>query len=274
MPAPGDRGADVMLGAIIGDIVGSVYEWNGIKTVDFPFWSDGAGFTDDTVMTVACADALMHTMGRNPGEVRAAVIERMQYWGRKYPHVGYGSRFEAWLWEDVPRPYYSWGNGSAMRVSAAGWLYDTMEQTTAHARYTAEVSHNHPEGIRGAAAVAAAVFLLRNGKSKREVKSYVQDAYGYDLSGSLEEIRPAYRFDVSCRGSVPPAFLAFFESSDFESAIRNAVSLGGDSDTQAAIAGSLGEAHYGIPPALREKALTYLDDEMKEVYNKFYQLTK
>lgn len=263
-----------MLGAVIGDIVGSVYEWNGIKTVDFPFWGENAGFTDDTVMTVACADALMRTMGREPREVRAAVIERMQYWGRKYPDVGYGSRFSGWLWENSPRPYHSWGNGSAMRVSAAGWLYDTMEQTTAHARYTAEVSHDHPEGIRGAEAVAAAVFLLRNGKTKEDVKGHVQGVYGYDLSFSLSEIRPAYRFDVSCRGSVPQAVVAFLESGDLESAIRNAVSLGGDSDTQAAIAGSLGEAHYGIPPALREKALSYLDDEMKEVCDRFYKFTE
>lgn len=269
-----EREVVVMLGAIIGDIVGSVYEAHGIKTVDFPFWGDGATFTDDTVMTVACAEALMNTLGQGPKAVTAAVIERMQYWGRKHPHAGYGPKFLAWLWEESPRPYHSWGNGSAMRVSAAGWLYTTIEQTTDHARCTAVVSHDHPEGIKGAEAVAAAVFMLRRGKSKEEVKSYIRGVYGYDLGGTLAELRPTYGFDVSCRGSVPPAILAFLESTDFESAVRNSVSLGGDSDTQAAIAGSLAEAFYGIPEAMAEKALTYLDDEMKAVCDRFYKLTK
>lgn len=261
-----------MLGAIVGDIVGSVYEFNSIKTTDFPFWSPMATFTDDTVMTIACADALMQTAGQSPKNVRSAVIERMQYWGNKYLNAGYGSRFEAWLKESDPQPYHSWGNGSAMRVSAAGWLYPTIQKTTDHARYTAEVTHDHPEGIKGAESLAAAVFMLRNGKSKTEVKNYIRGVYGYDFLFTLDDIRPHYGFDVSCRGSVPQAFVSFFESNDFESCIRNAVSLGGDSDTLAAMAGSLAEAHYGVPEEIGIKALSYLDEEMKEVYHKFTEM--
>lgn len=258
-----------MLGAIVGDIVGSVYEDHPIKTTAFPLWHNDAKFTDDTVMTVACAEALLIAEGRRPKEVRTAVVERMRYWGKKYPDAGYGRSFIQWLDTADPKPYGSWANGSAMRVSAAGWLYDTILKTTDHARYTAEVTHDHPEGIRGAEALAAAIFMLRNGKSKNEVKNYVRGVYGYDFMFTLDDIRPSYGFDVSCRGSVPQAFVSFFEGYDFESCIRNAVSLGGDSDTLAAMAGSLAEAHYGIPKEIEEKALSYLDDEMKRVYDKF-----
>lgn len=261
-----------MLGAIVGDIIGSVYEDRPIKTTEFPLWGQGCVFTDDTVMTVACADALMAAMGCRPKEVRAEVVRKLQYWGNKYPDAGYGGRFEHWLKESDPRPYQSWGNGSAMRVSAAGWLYPTILQTTDHARYTAEVTHDHPEGIKGAESLAAAVFMLRNGKTKQEVRSYVRGVYGYDLNFTLDEIRPAYTFDVSCRGSVPQAFVSFFESTDFESAIRNAISLGGDSDTLAAMAGSLAEAYYGIPEEIEIKALSYLDSEMVSVYEKFKEM--
>lgn len=261
-----------MLGAVVGDIVGSVYENHPIKTTEFPLWNPKCTFTDDTVMTVACADALMSAMGKSPKEVRAEVIRKLQYWGNRYPKAGYGHRFETWLKETDPKPYHSWGNGSAMRVAAAGWLYPTIGLTADHARYTAEVTHDHPEGIKGAQSVASAIFMLRNGKSKKEVRSYVRGVYGYDFSFTLDEIRPTYDFDVSCRGSVPQAFMSFFESTDFESCIRNAVSLGGDSDTIAAIAGSLAEAHYGIPVEIERKALSYLDKEMVDVYEKLKEM--
>lgn len=258
-----------MLGAIVGDIVGSVYEDNPIKTTEFPLWGQGCKITDDTVMTVACADALLQSLGKRPKDVRAVVVERMQYWGHKYPDAGYGRSFIEWLNASDPQPYGSWGNGSAMRVSAAGWLYDTILKTADHARYTAEVTHNHPEGIKGAESLAAGIFMLRCGKTKDEVRSYVRGVYGYDFTFTLDEIRPSYGFDVSCRGSVPQAFMAFFESCDFESCIRNAVSLGGDSDTIAAMAGSLAEAYYGIPKEIEMKALSFLDEEMRDVYHKF-----
>lgn len=261
-----------MLGAIVGDIVGSVYEYNPIKKRNFPLFGSGCSFTDDTVMTIAVAEGFMNTLGMGPKEVRAEIISRMQYWGRKYPEAGYGGRFIAWLNESSPKPYQSWGNGSAMRVAAAGWLFATIQQTADHARYSAEVSHDHPEGIKGAESLAAAIFMLRQGKSKEEVKRYIRGVYGYDFRFTLDEIRPNYGFDVSCQGSVPQAFVSFFEGDDFESCIRNAVSLCGDSDTLAAMAGSLAEAHYGIPTEIAEKTLSYLDDEMVAVYKKFLEM--
>ena len=271
---PKRNGVWVMLGAVVGDIVGSKYEDHPIKTKKFPLFGEGCTFTDDTVMTVAVAEALMNTMGMGPKEVRAEVIKKLRYWGRKYPKAGYGKRFIFWLAEPFPKPYHSWGNGSAMRVSPAGWLYAAIRQTADHARYSAEVTHDHPEGIKGAEAVASAVFMLRQGKSKNEVKSYIRGVYGYDFRFTLDEIRPGYGFDVSCQGSVPQAFVSFFESHDFESCLRNAVSLGGDSDTLAAMAGSLGEACYGIPDEIRKKTLSYLDDEMVAVYNKFSEMRR
>lgn len=263
-----------VLGAIVGDIVGSVYEAKPVKTKDFPLFGAGSTFTDDTVMTVAVAEALMVTVGMGPKDVGAEVIRQMRYWGKKYPDAGYGNRFIAWLEEDAPQPYQSWGNGSAMRVSAAGWLYPTIQKTVDHAAYSAAVTHNHPEGVKGAAAVAAAVFMLRNGKSKREVKTYLSGVYGYDFGFSLAEIRPDFTFDVSCQGTIPPAFVSFWESRDFEDCLRNAVSLGGDSDTLAAIAGSMAEAYYGIPADIEKEALSYLDDEMVSVYKKFSEMRR
>ncbi|MGI5873130.1 MAG: ADP-ribosylglycohydrolase family protein [Bacillota bacterium] len=258
-----------MLGAVIGDIVGSVYEHRPIKTKDFPLFSPGCGPTDDSVMTIAVAEGLLNTLGKGPKYVRAAVIEAMQKWGRRCPDAGYGARFTAWLGEEQPKPYNSWGNGSAMRVSAAGWLYPTIQLTTDHARYSAEVSHNHPEGVRGAEVVAAAIFLLRQGKTKTELKNYIRGVYRYDLNFTVEEIRPGYSFDISCQGTVPAAIVSFLDSDSFEDCIRNAVSLGGDSDTLAAIAGSIAEAYYEIPRTMEERALAYLDDEMKRVYERF-----
>jgi ADP-ribosylglycohydrolase len=278
-----------MLGAIIGDIVGSVYEWHNIKTKDFPLFRDDCFFTDDTVMTVAVAEAIM-----NGGE-RDDFIDAMKKYGRMYPHAGYGGRFRHWLFTDDREPYNSFGNGSAMRVSPCAWMMDCgfFARTgiwpmngRARAALSAEVTHDHPEGIKGALAVTDAIFMCRyffggyHGdyeepidndpkECKRRIKAHIEHEFGYDLSRTLDEIRPTYSFDVSCRGTVPPAMIAFLESTDFEDAIRNAVSLGGDSDTLAAITGSIAEAAYGVPDRIREKALSYLDEPLKEVLSRW-----
>jgi len=231
-----------MLGAIIGDIVGSKYEFDNIKTKDFPFVSRGCTFTDDTVMTVAVARALIR-MEREKFDFKTAVIEEMKSLGNKYSHAGYGGKFHLWLRSDDVEPYYSFGNGSAMRVSPCGFYAKTLEEALTLAKESAEVTHNHPEGIKGAQAVAAAIFLAKNKKSKEEIREYIEKEF-YPLTKTLDEIRPDYDFDVSCQGSVPEAITAFLESDNFEDAIRNAVSLGGDSDTIAAIAGSIAHAFY------------------------------
>jgi len=255
-----------MLGAVIGDIVGSVYEWNNIKTKDFPLFRPDCFFTDDTVMTLAIAEGLM-----NGGEA-VHYIAAMKKYGELYPHAGYGGRFSSWLFSDATEPYNSWGNGSAMRVSAVAWYFDTLSEVEAHAQKSAEVTHNHPEGIKGAQATAAAVFLARKGRSKDEIRSYVEEQYGYDLSRSLDDIRPVYTFNESCQKTVPEAIIAFLESVDFEDAIRNAISLGGDSDTLAAITGSIAEAAYGIPEDIRDRALSYLDKRLIAIYKRFMEL--
>lgn len=272
-----------MLGAIIGDIVGSVYEWHNIKTKDFPLFREDCFFTDDTVMTIATADALM-----NGGE-KDDFIDAYKKWGRMYPHAGYGGRFGAWLNSDDRGPYNSFGNGSAMRVSPCGWLmncgfyartgcwpsngWDTVTRC-------AEVTHDHPEGIKGAQATAAAIFLARFyaeghvfdcserqtlDEMKVNMKRLIERNLGYDLSPTLNEIRPSYRFNETCRETVPQAIVAFLESTNFEDAIRNAISLGGDSDTLAAITGSIAEAAYGIPQWIKDKAWSYLDESLRDV---------
>ena len=235
-----------MYGAILGDMVGSVYEWHNIKTKNVPFLREDCRFTDDSVMTIAVAEALMDSLGENEADHKAALVKSMQKWGLRYPNAGYGGRFSEWLLASNPRPYYSWGNGSAMRVSSAGWLYDTLEETLEKAKWTAEVTHNHPEGIRGAQAVAAAIYLARTNRSKAEIKAYIMDRFFYDLNRTCNQIRPKYKFDVSCQGSVPEAIIAFLEGEDLTDAIRNAVSLGGDSDTIACITGAVGEAFWGF----------------------------
>ena len=232
-----------MYGAILGDMIGAPYEFDrGSKTKRFPLFSGRSHYTDDTVMTIAVAEALMETKDGVPKEIQAAVVRSMQKWGRKYPDAGYGARFYWWLKEEDPKPYGSWGNGSAMRVSSAGWLFGTMEETRRAARMTAAVTHNHPEGIRGAEAAAAAVFLARIGSSKEEIKEYIVREFGYDLSRTCDEIRPGYRHVESCKDTVPEAITAFLEGEDFEDVIRTAVSLGGDSDTLTCIAGGIAEA--------------------------------
>jgi len=244
-----------MLGAIIGDLAGSAYEGRGraVKTKDFVFWGERVRFTDDTVMTVAVADALLGGGGAD------RFIDALRAWGRRYPAAGYGSAFKRWLVENGRQPYQSWGNGSAMRVSPCGWWAGTLGEAEELARESAAVTHDHPEGIKGAQAVAAAIYLARTGESKERIRAYVADRYGYGLDRTLDQIRPGYGFEVSCQDSVPEAIIAFLESDGFEDAIRNAVSLGGDSDTQGAIAGSIAEAAYGIDPPTVREALDRLD---------------
>lgn len=258
-----------MLGAVIGDIIGSVYEGHNIKTTDFPLWSPNSAFTDDTVMTVAVAKALLETQENDYEDIKQSIIKEMQYFGGKYPLAGYGFNFRQWLAAENPMPYNSWGNGSAMRVSSVGWLYPTLAETLAVAKLSAEVSHNHPLGVAGAQSVAAAIFLLRKGESREQVRDYITKTFGYNFKFTIEEIRPTYTFDISCQGSVPQAMTAFWEAQNFEDCIRKAVSIGGDSDTIAAIAGSMAEAYFAIPQTMVTKALEYLDDELLTVYKEF-----
>lgn len=262
-----------MYGAIIGDIVGSVYEWDRIKTKVFPLFSPKSTFTDDSVMTVAVARALLRSR-REGLPVRDAVTQEMQSFGRRYPDRGYGGRFGRWLWSDDPKPYGSYGNGSAMRVSPCALIARSLEEALELAAASAEATHNHPEGVKGAQAVAAAVFLARAGADKAEIRKHLRDHY-YPLDRTLDEIRPGCRFDETCQGSVPEALTAFLESEDYEDAIRNAVSLGADSDTQAAIAGSIAWAYYGrggLTPdmeALQKQAEKLLPDEFLSVIQDF-----
>jgi len=259
-----------MLGAIIGDIVGSPYEfdYHAIKTTDFPLFSDASRWTDDTVMTVAVAEALL-TRPQSTDEGVAAVGASLRRWGRAFPHAGYGARFGGWLSADDQPPYGSYGNGSAMRVSAAGWLYPTLGLTERWAAVTALPTHDQPEGVKGAQATAAAIFLARTGATKAEIKTYVTEAYAYDLSRTLDDIRPTYHHVESCQQTVPEAIIAFLESTDFESAVRLAVSLGGDADTLAAITGSIAEAFYGIPDDIRGQAMRRLDPSFLPVLQRF-----
>ena len=261
-----------MLGAILGDIVGSHFEFdhNNYKHKDFALLSEKSHFTDDTVMTVAVARGLMAGQG-DAQKTFAEVQHEMQYWGRKYPDAGYGGMFGRWLRAEHPQPYGSFGNGSAMRVAAAGWLFDTLDKTLEMAKVTAEVTHNHPEGIKGAQATAAAIFLVRTGHSKPEIRQYVEQTFGYDLRRTCDEIRPTYHHVETCQQTVPEAIIAFLESNSFEDALRNAVSLGGDSDTLACITGGIAEAFYGMPQELRDETLKRLPEEMRAAYELFRQ---
>ncbi len=260
-----------MLGAIIGDIVGSVYEFDNIKTKEFDLFKDSCFFTDDTVMTCAVALALAEYMesGKNT-DVHAALIREMRRLGRLYPDAGYGGRFAVWLLNGHSRPYNSFGNGSAMRVSPAAWLAGSLEEAEELARLSAEVTHDHPEGIKGAQATAAAIFLARQQLPLPDIRAYLQQKY-YNLDFTLDEIRDSYRFDETCQRTVPQAIVAFLESTGFEDAIRNAISIGGDSDTLAAITGSIAEAYYGVPQKMEEKALSYLDGVLLGIYRAFRQ---
>jgi ADP-ribosylglycohydrolase len=229
-----------ILGAISGDIIGSAYEFNNVKSADFKLFTNHTYFTDDSVLTIATMDVLLN---------KKDYAKTYQDYGRKYTHRGYGGNFIEWIYADKPKPYNSWGNGSAMRASPIGWYCDSIDEVLSEAKKSAEVSHNHPEGIKGAQAVALGVYLARIGKSKNEIKKIIVDKFNYDLDRTLNEIRPAYEFDVSCQGSVPEAIIAFLESTDYENAVRLAVSIGGDSDTIACITGGIAEAYYKTIPA-------------------------
>lgn len=263
-----------MYGAILGDMIGEPYEWINLKSKVFPLFSVHAGFTDDTVMSVAVADALMEAGNRgvidDENATKEILLDCMHKWGHKYPDAGYGGRFRTWLANNERDPYNSWGNGSAMRVSAAGWLYDDLETTRKVAAWTAEVTHNHPEGVKGAVAVASAVFMARNGLTKEEIRKSIEDEFDYDLHRTCDEIRPGYIFDVSCQGSVPEAIIAFMDGTGFEDVVRTAVSLGGDSDTIGAIAGSIAEAFYGVPDRLINECEKRLPDDILEIVHKYH----
>jgi ADP-ribosylglycohydrolase len=264
-----------MLGAVVGDIVGSPFEFDrGLKTCEFELFSEESDFTDDTLMTLAVAQALMDAAG-DDAAADAALVWRMREFAADYnlPKGGFGGRFSVWLRSPDPHPYGSYGNGSAMRVSAVGWLFDTLEETEHWAEVTARVTHNHPEGIKGAQATATAIFWARtqgaSAEAKAGLKEYVQQRFGYDLSRTLDEIRPGYRHVESCQESVPEAITAYLESSGFEDALRLVVSLGGDTDTTGAITGSIAEAAYGIPEPIRAEALKRLPDDLREVLDRF-----
>ncbi len=258
-----------MYGAIIGDIVGSPYEFDkGPKSKDFPLFIPRSRYTDDSMMTVAVAEALLDTLGQGREELRNAVVRSMQKWGRRYPDAGYGGKFYYWLYEQQPQPYNSWGNGSAMRVSAAGWLFGTLEVTRQAAADTAAVTHNHPEGIKGAETTASVIWAARNGCTKAKIRQYVEQEF-YPLRETCDQIRPYYSFDVSCQGTVPQAITAFLEGESFEDVIRTAVSLGGDCDTLTCIAGGIAEAMYGVPEEIREECRKRLEPDMVRVLDRF-----
>jgi ADP-ribosylglycohydrolase len=250
-----------MLGAIAGDVIGSVHEGAATKTKDFPLFVADSRFTDDTVLTVAVAEKLLHG---------GTYIDLYHDYFHAYPQAGYGGSFIRWAGYRRRDPYNSWGNGSAMRVSPVGIACETMGEVLAQARESAEVTHNHPEGVRGAQATAAAVFLARSGYTKADIKAHIERAFGYNLSERLDDIRGWYRFDVSCQGSVPQSIVAFLAADGFEDAVRNAISLGGDADTMACIAGGIAEAFFGgVPAEIEARALAALDEHLRRVVDAF-----
>ncbi len=250
-----------MLGVIAGDVIGSRFQWDPVKTTDFPLFHPLSSFTDDTVLTVATAWAILH--GR-PFE--QAYLD----FGRRYPHAGYGGNFHTWLAAKDPQPYNSWGNGSAMRVAPVGLACGDVQSVLREAERSAAPTHNHPEGIKGAQATALAVFLARHGAAKEDIRKEIVERFGYDLDRTTDEIRPRYFFDVSCQGTVPQALIAFLESTDYESAVRLAISLGGDSDTLAAIAGGIAHAYYTrIPDAIVSHVREKLPQELLETVDRF-----
>ena len=259
-----------MLGAMTGDIVGSIYEFNNHRSKQFELFGKGCCFTDDTVMTVAVMQALLYGARGGDAELSAQFVRQMRTLGREYPDSGYGIRFSSWLFSEEPKLYNSFGNGSAMRVSPCGFYADTLEEAVHLARLSAEVTHNHPEGVKGAEVTAGAVFLARTGADKAEIRRFVKEK-GYNLQFTLDEIRETYSFNETCQDTVPQAVVAFLESSDFEDAIRCAISVGGDSDTLAAITGGIAEAFYGIPKHIKEKTLSYLPEDLRQITENFYR---
>ena len=268
-----------MYGAICGDVIGSPYEHHNIKTKDFPLYSEKSRLTDDSIMTLACAESLMTYFDCNGTKdlsgdsdresLKNRFIIAFRKWGLKYPNAGYGRAFYKWI-HLGGEPYNSWGNGSAMRVSPIAWCFDDIEVVREVARISAEVTHNHPEGIKGAEAIASAVFLARTGKLKKDIREYITSEFGYDLSKTCDEIRPDYSFDVSCQGSVPQAIIAFLDGIDYEDVVRNAVSLGGDSDTIACMAGCIAEAYYGIGVAIYEPAIHLMTEDQLDIWKRFF----
>ena len=256
-----------MLGVMIGDVVGSLFERHNCKSKNFKFFIPGSRATDDTVMSLAVAAALLDTNGKEADLTRHAVA-RMQEMGRCYPSAGYGGNFFRWIFKTNPQPYNSWGNGAAMRVAPCAYAATSIEEVKRLSQIVTEVTHNHPEGIKGAEAVAIAIYLARTGSRKEEIREVILRDY-YKIDFTIDSIRDSYFFDVSCQGSVPQALQAFFESTDFEDAIRNAISIGGDSDTIAAITGGVAEAYYGVPAELRTKVLGYLDAKQMDIFTRF-----
>lgn len=253
-----------MLGAIAGDIIGSVHEFLREKILDFPLFVEESTFTDDSVLTVAVADCLL---------TGSPYVEKFHEYARAYPGRGYGGGFGQWVQSGSRAPYNSWGNGAAMRVSPVGFAFGSIEEVLCEAKRSAEVTHNHPEGIRGAQATATAIFLGRQGETKDGIRKDIRDRFGYDLSRTIEDIRPTYSFNESCQGTVPEAITAFLDSSDYEEAIRLAVSLGGDADTLACIAGGIAEAFYGgVPKSIADRALSMLDDKLRTIVNQFREV--
>ncbi|MDP6778582.1 MAG: ADP-ribosylglycohydrolase family protein [Candidatus Latescibacteria bacterium] len=250
-----------MTGAIAGDIIGSAYEHSPIKTKDFSLFEPGCRFTDDSVLTLAVADAILSDR---------PYLEAIREIGRRYPNAGYGGTFIHWLYSDDPAPYNSWGNGSAMRVSPVGFAFVAEEEVLREAAHTAEISHSHPEGVKGAQATALAVLLARTGAAKESIRAEIQQRFDYDLSRTIDEIRPTYAFDISCQGTVPEAIIAFLDSDSYEDAVRNAISLGGDSDTLACITGGIAEAFYGpVPDPIRSRVEQFLTPDLWEIAEAF-----
>jgi ADP-ribosylglycohydrolase len=254
-----------MIGAIVGDYVGSAYEFNRTHDYSFPLMTLESSITDDSIMTIAVMDAILQ--GKPYGE-------RLHYWGNKYPNPkgGYGGSFAVWLRSDNPQPYYSFGNGAAMRVSPIGWAFEDADEMLREAQKSAQCTHNHPEGVKGAMAVAAAIYHVRNGKDKKFLKQYVEKEFGYDLSRKVADIRSTYDFNETCQGTVPEAIICYLESSGFEDAIRLAVSLGGDADTLACITGAIAEAEHtcGMPVQVVEAAFATMPVELQNIVKQFY----
>ncbi|MBQ7345769.1 MAG: ADP-ribosylglycohydrolase family protein [Oscillospiraceae bacterium] len=258
-----------MYGAILGDIIGSPYEFDmGDKTKDFPLFSERSMFTDDTVMTLAVAEAFMEDP-QQEDQIRQRLVERMHDHGRAFPDAGYGGRFAMWLHRKEREPYGSYGNGAAMRVASVAWLYDDLQTVRRMARLSAAVTHDHPEGIKGAEATASAIYLARNGSTKEQIKAYIQDQFHYDLSRNCDQIRPDYHHVESCQETVPEAITAFLEGESFVDVIRTAVSLGGDCDTLTCIAGSIAEGYYGVPEELKARCRGYLPERLLVVLDRF-----
>ena len=255
-----------MIGAIIGDVVGSRFEWNNHRSKDFELFTSKCSATDDSIMTLAIGEALMCSKS-DWSDLGAQAVRCMQRIGRPYPNCGYGGRFHRWIYSDHPHPYKSYGNGAAMRVSACGFAARSLEEAKALSGIVTKVTHNHPEGVKGAEATTVAIYMARSGHSMEEIREVIDREY-YPMNFTLDEIRPTYRFNESCQGTVPQALMAFFESTGFEDAIRNAISVGGDSDTLAAITGGIAQAYYGVPAELHDRACSYLDEYLLAILNR------